>query len=176
MYDTTQPEAIPADPQMVAGYVDGSFEWSHDEWLPFMSIPRVKITVEPFDVNGQPTGYPFGNWHAASVIDSEAGAFSILSAARFIPKRNGYRPHTATLYNCLDCWAQNRRYLRGLRFWLWVAWYWGRGVPQDADVQALEAELQLPPGVRLAAWQYESGARFDTSLVVADLWHASATS
>jgi hypothetical protein len=99
-----------------------------------------------------------------------------MQAARFIPARNHYRPHTATLYNCKDCWQTNRRYVRGKRFWLWIAWYWGRGVPSAADVQALEAELALPAGVRLAAWQYESGPRFDTSLVVADAWHASATS
>lgn len=174
MLDSAAPSSIPASAPMVAGYVDGDFAWLPNDWQRFDGRPRVHITVEPFNRLRQPTGYASGNFHEASVIDHETGAFSIADTARFVPARNRLHPGTATVYTD---WADLPAVLRanrahGQRYWLWLAWYIDR-VPTEADLAAVLARIDGFEA-RLAAWQHTPGPRFDTSAVLAADWHPKA--
>jgi len=156
----------------VAGYVDGHFAWQSSDWQRFDGRPRVRITVEPFNRLGKPTGYTSGNFHDASVIDHETGAFSISDTVRFVPSRNEFRPGSATIYtdeNDLEAVLRANR-AHDQQYWVWLAWYI-RHVPTDADILHV---LSLMHGfkARLAAWQHTPGPLFDTSAVLAAGWHA----
>jgi hypothetical protein len=168
MYDSNRPALIPADPEMVAGYVDGSAQWPADAWDRF-TCPKVRISVEPFDSRHQATGYPFGNYHAASVIDVETGAFSPAAAARFVPARNVFRPDTATVYCNKSTLPAVLRACRGEKYFVWLAWYIGH-VPGATELAEIRAMLQ-PFSVVLAAWQWKSGPNYDTSRVYLPMWH-----
>jgi hypothetical protein len=45
MYDSTTPNAIPGDAEMVAGYVDGRYAWSPLDWGRFPHAFKVRIAV-----------------------------------------------------------------------------------------------------------------------------------
>lgn len=171
MLDSAAPSSIPADAPMVAGYVDGHYSWLPNDWQRFDGRPRVHITVEPFNRLGQPTGYTSGNFHEASVIDHETGAFSISDTARFVPARNRLHPGTATVYTDfadLEAVLRANR-AHGQRYWVWLAWYI-RQVPTADDLAHVLA-LMAGFEARLAAWQHTPGPRFDTSAVLAADWH-----
>lgn len=181
MRDSAHPELIPGTAdgtQMVAPYVDGSFEWPADQLQRFESVPRPRITVEPFNPDGSPTGFPFGDYRKASIIDVETGAFSAADAARFVPARNRLHPDTATVYcNKFDFIQTVKRALRGRQYWLWLAWFIDH-TPTQQELEALEAEIGVTvdgtDGVRLAAWQHTSGSRYDESAVFRTDWHGGS--
>jgi hypothetical protein len=168
MLDTNRPALLPASAEMVAGYVDGSAQWPADAWDRF-TCPKVRISVEPFNAKHQPTGYPFGDYHAASVIDVETGAFSPADAAKFVPARNVFRPGTATVYCNHSTLPAVLRACRGETYYLWLAWYVGH-VPTAAELDQVHTELR-PFSVVLAAWQWKSGPSYDTSAVYLPGWH-----
>lgn len=45
MYDSVSPWAIPADAEMVAGYVDGLYMWKLSDWARFPHAVKVRIAV-----------------------------------------------------------------------------------------------------------------------------------
>lgn len=45
MYDSTRPSAIPADAEMVAGYVDGIYRWKPEDWARFPNAVKVEISA-----------------------------------------------------------------------------------------------------------------------------------
>lgn len=45
MYDSVAPAAIPRDAQMVAGYVDGRYAWSKEDWGRFPNATKVTISA-----------------------------------------------------------------------------------------------------------------------------------
>lgn len=45
MYDSTRPAEIPADAQMVAGYVDGMYAWGPQDWARFPHAVHVEISA-----------------------------------------------------------------------------------------------------------------------------------
>lgn len=45
MYDSTTPDAIPADAGLVAGYVNGDYPWTMADWDRFANVVRLSITV-----------------------------------------------------------------------------------------------------------------------------------
>lgn len=53
MYDSTTAADIPADAQMVAGYVDGRYAWSSADWARFPNAVRVRIVVSAGSNDGQ---------------------------------------------------------------------------------------------------------------------------
>lgn len=59
MYDSVNPAAIPTSAQLVAGYVDGAYEWSAADWARFPAAVKVTIAV-------------FAR-HDAQVLDVESG-------------------------------------------------------------------------------------------------------
>lgn len=167
MLDSSNPALIPAQTDIVAGYVDGLYEWPLTAWDRFHGA-KVRITVEPFDRNHNPTGYPFGDWRKASVIDVETGAFSPLDAARFVPARTVFRPGTATVYVNRATLPAVLRACRGEGYWLWLAWYVGH-VPTAAELAEVHKVID-PFGIKLAAWQWKSGVQYDTSAVYSAKW------
>lgn len=172
MRDSTKPGLIPVTSEMVAGYVDGSYQWAPEDWDRFPQAEKVRITVEPFNRQHLPTGYPSGDYLRASVIDVETGAFSAADAARFLPARNHFRPETATAYCNKDKLPAVLRACRGHVYWLWLAWFLGRP-PTAAELGEVVAQIE-PYGVRLAAVQHTPGPAFDTSAVYATNWHKGA--
>lgn len=169
MRDSTKPAQIPVDSQMAAGYVDGSYQWAPEDWDRFPQAEKVRITVEPFNRQHVPTGYPSGDYLRASVIDVETGAFSPADAARFLPARNRFRPETATAYCNKSTLPAVLRACRGHIYWLWLAWFLDR-LPTVAELAEVAAQIE-PYGVRLAAVQHTPGPAFDTSAVYAAGWH-----
>src|SRR5215472_118743 len=73
MLDSISPDLIPrGQSQLIAGYVDGGYQWPADGWARFPAQEPVRITVEPWTGPDRiPTGYPNGDWRQASVIDVE---------------------------------------------------------------------------------------------------------
>ncbi|SDK29894.1 hypothetical protein SAMN04488074_10598 [Lentzea albidocapillata subsp. violacea] len=61
MYDSVSPRAIPRTAQMVAGYIDGLYAWSAEEWGLFPNASKVTITALGRDhgvvLNLEPKGY-----------------------------------------------------------------------------------------------------------------------
>jgi hypothetical protein len=45
LYDSTNPWAIPADAQMVAGYVDGKYAWPAEAWARFPNAVKVTLSA-----------------------------------------------------------------------------------------------------------------------------------
>ena len=61
MYDSTNPDDIPATAEIVAGYVDGAFVWPATGWARFAGATHVTIAVDPAtwaDVLDVETGNP----------------------------------------------------------------------------------------------------------------------
>lgn len=52
MYDAVTPSNIPADAQMVAGYVDGRYAWTAADWARFPHAVKVRIAVFPTTDDG----------------------------------------------------------------------------------------------------------------------------
>jgi len=166
MRDSIYPDNIPADTVKVAGYVDGDYAWPDHAWQRFTG-QKVRITVEPWSPNGG-RDWPNGRWRDAAVMDVEKGAFTPLAASRFIPRRNAFRPGTATIYTGEAGLGQLLSACRGHHYWLWLAWWIDRE-PTPADVNPIVTRLR-PYGVQLAAWQWRSGQAYDVSAVLASHW------
>jgi hypothetical protein len=158
MYDSTRPEAIPADAGMIAGYADGDFAWPADAWDNWPLAAKVRISnTPPYDVR------------SCSVADIETGALRIADARPFIVARDAFRKGTATIY----CDMTNLPYVgkacAGLAYNVWAAWW--PALPGDAEIAAIRAQLR--PGAKLVAVQYRSLAQagYDLSLVIDPDWH-----
>lgn len=158
MYDAIRQNvpAIPADADLVAGYVDGLYAWTPADYARFPHAAHVRICVTTADPS------------AASVCDRETNALSPAQAREFTIERNNYRPGTATVYVDWANLPQQLRVSAGLSWDLWLAWYIGHQ-PSPDDVARVESVL--PAGVRLVAWQYRNAGPYDISAVLDDDWH-----
>lgn len=47
MYDSVTAADIPLDCDLVAGYIDGTWKWSEEDWGRFPGKPQVRIAVDP---------------------------------------------------------------------------------------------------------------------------------
>jgi hypothetical protein len=148
MYDSTAAGDIPADAQMVGGYVDGSWPWSAADWARFPNAVKVRITV--------------GNTENADVIDRETGDASAGYAAGWAKRRHdaGHRP---TIYCNRSSRAEVEADLHaaGLAtsdYDLWIA--------------TLDGNPTMQPGAVATQWQgqAQSGKHYDLSMVN-DTWH-----
>jgi CHAP domain len=74
MYDSTNPADIPADAQMVAGYVDGIYAWSAEGWARFPNAVKVRIAV-------------FSSTNDGHVLDVEPGCSTPASAPGWVLMR-----------------------------------------------------------------------------------------
>lgn len=80
MYDAVDPANVPRDAQAVAGYFDGHYVWTVDDWALFPGVPHVPITV---------FGAP-----SVRVCDCEAGDLTPARAAAWAASEvsSGRRP------------------------------------------------------------------------------------
>lgn len=152
MFDSTTPDQIPADAEMVAGYINGTYAWDADAWARFPNAAQVHITV--IAVN------------TAGVLDVETGDATPVQAPGWIKARRASgqpRPtvyvnranHDAVVEACADAGLAP-----GVHYWIWLA--------------TLDGTLPHPlPGV--VAVQDKSaqilGFNADSSIVFDATWH-----
>jgi hypothetical protein len=148
MYDSVQWQKIPANAQMVAGYVDGAYAWPQRAWARFPHASHVRISVIP---PGDPAH--------AGVLDVETGAASVADAPPFIRTRHR-AGHRAVIYVQRSLVAEVRRACRGLSFGLWVA-DWTGEPHRLADMKDVVA-IQWDGGVNKP---------YDISEVFDATWH-----
>lgn len=146
MYDSVNPAAIPADAQLVAGYVDGRYVWTAEAWNRFPSAVQVTIAVFP-DTN------------AGVVLDVERGNATPDQAPGWVMRRRaaGVDP---SVYCTLYAWPAVRQAFAAA------------GVPEPHYwIAHWDAVSDLPDGA--VAKQYAAdlgdGWHYDTS-AVADYW------
>lgn len=163
MFDSVNPGAIPADAQLVAGYVDGNWKWPADAWDRWPHAAKVRISnTPPRDIAD------------CSVADIETGALRLADARPFIEARNRFRKGTATIYADMAHLPYIGKACAGLDYNVWAAWW--AGLPTEAEIADIRSHLR--PGARLVAIQYRSDAAadYDLSLVLADDWHPEPAS
>lgn len=148
MYDAVEWQKIPANAQMVAGYVDGAFAWPPRAWARFPNARHVRISVIP---PGDPVH--------AGVLDVESGAASVSDAAPFIRARHK-AGHRAVIYVQRSLVDDVRHACKGLAFGLWVA-DWTGEPHRLADMR------------NVVAIQWDGGVNkpFDISQVFDATWH-----
>lgn len=112
MYDAVTAANIPESAQVVAGYMDGDYAWSREDWDRFPHATKVLITV---------TGSLTGN-----VADVENGDMSPSEAVRWIEAKQRKGMPGCTVYcsrsNLDAVWAA----CRGHAYYVWVAEWTGR--------------------------------------------------
>jgi hypothetical protein len=113
MYDSTTPAAIPRSAEMVAGYVNGEFAWTKEEWSLFPHAAKVHISVRA--VND-------GN-----VLDIETGDATPDQAPTWVKARRQAGHIRPTLYvNRANAEAaiaacEKEQLQPGHQFWIWLA-------------------------------------------------------
>jgi hypothetical protein len=145
MYDTIASDAhlIPANAQMVAGYVDGLYVWSDAEWARFPNATKIRIAV-------------FTSTNDGHVLDCEQGNNTPASSVDWVLMRRkaGIDP---TVYCGRNTWWSQIR-----------ASFQARGVAEPHYwVADYSAGQSIPAGA--IALQYTDTGPYDIS-VVADYW------
>lgn len=143
MYDSVTPGNIPADAQMVAGYVDGAYAWSAADWARFPAAVHVPIAVFPSTNDGV-------------VLDVEQGDATPQQAPGWVQMRRaaGVDP---TVYCSESAWPAVQAAFKAAGVaqpHYWVAAYPGEGAV-------------VPAGA--VAHQYQDAGPYDLSVVV-DYW------
>lgn len=155
MYDSTNPAGIPDVAEMVAGYVNGKFNWaaSNTAFNKWPHAAHVRI-----DVTGS-------NPASASVLDVETGDVTPDHAEQWIRDRSalGFRPviycnrATKSLVE-----AATGSLIHGKDYWFWIA--------------TLDGTKELPDMTGVIAVQYADsnmlGFDADASIVYDNTWHA----
>lgn len=146
MYDSVSASSIPTNAQIVAGYVDGLYEWSNADWARFPHSVKVRIAV-------------FTTTDDGHVLDCEPGNNSPASSVDWVLMRRkaGVDP---TVYCGRNTWWSQIR-----------AAFHARGVAEPhywvADYSVSQSSPQIPGGA--LALQYTDAGPYDLS-VVADYW------
>jgi hypothetical protein len=155
MYDSTNPAGIPDVVEMVAGYINGSFNWAarvgaFDKWP---KAAHVRI-----DVTG-------ANPASAGVLDVETGDATPAHAPQWIRDRTsiGMRPviycNRSTMPLVLQATGD---LIHGKDYWFWIA--------------TLDGTKTLPDMTGVIAVQFAdskmTGFDADESIVYDDTWHA----
>ena len=141
MYDAAVPDNIPASAQVVAGYIDGSYAWTADDWKKWPDADKVLITV---------TGSL-----KANVADVENGAMTADDARNWIVAKQKEHMRGCTIYcsqaNLNSVWSA----CKGHAYYIWVA---------DWTGSAHEV-------AHTVATQYSSvDNRYDLSMVYSQEW------
>lgn len=153
MFDSTTPQAIPSNAEIVAGYVDGAFRWHNSAWDRFPHAKQVRITVT-------------ANHSRGNCLDVEKGDATPAQAPGWIRARQAAGIRYVTIYCNRSTLPAVDRACHGLSYYRWVA--------------TLDGTLHIPgftPLERPAAVQFANstmaGANVDVSIVWEDQWHPS---
>lgn len=146
MYDSVNPELIPLDAQMVAGYVTGEFAWPKNVWGRWTRQREVHI-----DVDGT---YP----EDSDVLDIERGAAGPNQARAWVIER--VKHGRAALYFSRSNMAAVAEAVKGLpSVDVWVA-----------DWTNEPHTVTVPAGLHLVAVQYKNTPGYDLSAVYDANW------
>lgn len=141
MYDSVTWQAIPADAEVVAGYIDGAYAWPQEAWDSFPDAMHVAIAVFPSTNSGD-------------VLDCETGDATPEQCPDWIKMRKMAGIAVPTIYCNASTMPAVQQACQGLTYNLWIADW--TGVPH------------LYPGS--VATQYAdpplSGGNYDVSLCV----------
>lgn len=157
MLDSTEPRAIPPDAQMVAGYVDGLYEWSAAEWAMFPN--SVKVTISAIGLR------------VAQVGDVERGCiWPVANAVPYVRRQRAAGLRGAIYINERNDWGPCRQ-----AFWAagepepdwWVANYDGIAIIPAGAIAKQHRHPHDGDGIADKPW--ETGFHADES-VVADYW------
>jgi hypothetical protein len=147
MYDSTNPDDIPASAEMVAGYIDGAYAWSSDGWARFPHATHVTVATQPGTNDGD-------------VLDVEFGDATPAQAPAWIRMRQEAGLAVPTIYCASFAVTHLRTVCAGLRYDLWVAYWTGQPHVMDGAVAVQFADPS------------SSGGHFDLSLVTQATWPA----
>jgi len=147
------------DAQMVAGYLNGRYAWSQQDWDLFPHASHVEITIT-------------ASVNAGDVLDVENGDATPDQTAGWIAMRKAAGYYRPTIYCSRSVIPAVRagtgRYVLGRDYDIWVADY--TGSPHEVTAPG-------SPAASCAVTQYESTAKWDASAVYDDGWpHRSAPS
>jgi hypothetical protein len=107
MYDAVTPGNIPTSAQVVAGYIDGDYAWSSEDWNKFPNAEKVLITV---------TGSLIGN-----VADVENGDMTPEQAPEWIRAKQSAGRRGVTIYCNRATLGSVWQACRGHCYYIWVA-------------------------------------------------------
>jgi hypothetical protein len=107
MYDSVTAGDIPTSAQVVAGYIDGDYAWSADDWKRFPDADKVLITV-----TGSLT---------ANVADVENGDMDPSQALKWIEDKQREGKRGCTIYCTLASLEAVWGACRGHAYYIWVA-------------------------------------------------------
>ena len=145
MYDSTNANDIPVDAVMVAGYIDGLYEWSADDWSRFPNAVKVRIAIR--------------GWNDADVLDVEWGAASVADVPAWVERQRA-RGAVPSVYVNHSNWQACKDACAGAGvsepYW-WLASY--------------DNVAEIPAGTIAKQYANEplAGGHYDLS-VVADYW------
>lgn len=145
MYDSTSAADIPADAEMVAGYVDGAYLWSASDWARFPNAVHVQISTR-------------ANGNVAYVLDVERGDATPAEAPGWIERMQAAGIEQPTIYCAASAVPAIRAVCAGLLYWLWVADWTGQPHPVS-----YAAAVQY-------ANEATSGGHYDLSIVYSPPW------
>ena len=141
MYDSVTWEAIPANAEVVAGYIDGNFAWPRAAWDRWPGAEKVLITV---------SGSLSGN-----VADVENGDMTPAQAAEWIRAKHGAGMRGVTVYCSRSNLGAVRTACKGQCYYIWVA-DWTNNPHEIAGT---------------VATQYQNvGTSYDLSMVYSQEW------
>lgn len=118
MFDSTTPGEIPADAEVVAGYVDGLYRWSDADWARFPNAAKVRIAVFPTTNDGD-------------VLDCESWDARPRECPGWLAMRMAAKPGRYAIYCNVSTIAEVRAACAGIPFDWWAAHY--TGVPHLED-------------------------------------------
>jgi hypothetical protein len=108
MYDSTTPSAIPAGAELVAGYINGLYEWSDGAWALWPRARLVRISVRADD-------------HRGDVIDVERGDATPQSARAWVVAALAAGARAPIVYSNRSTGPELEAALGGLRWRWWCA-------------------------------------------------------
>lgn len=85
LYDSTAAQDIPANAQIVAGYIDGLYKWSANDWARFPNAQKIGIAV-------------FASTNDGLVLDCEAGDATPSQCPAWVQARRAAGVTNATVY------------------------------------------------------------------------------
>jgi hypothetical protein len=153
MYDNTVAHGIPAEADMVAGYIDGEFAWTASEWDVFPRAAHVTIATS-------------ASTNAGDVLDVEKYDATPPQAGPWIARRKQAGLYRPTIYcdrvNIPAVRAGTGDYVLGEDYDIWVADWTG----------APHTVIAPGPGelVACSAVQYLNTSGYDLSVVFDDQW------
>lgn len=97
MYDSVDADAIPADAEVVGGYVDGRYAWSVADWNRFPSATKVRISAVGTNINAHVFDVEVGCiWPPAKVVPLVVAARKLgIDPTVYVNERNDWGPTRA---------------------------------------------------------------------------------